>query len=120
MSDELKPRESIGDDPEFICLLKKLAPECEQLGMPKTRALIAHIDAWRVPPGMKLVPIEPTLDMVTQGFESWPDPFFSKPEEWDAYKEMTGCEKAAHRAKLCWSAMIAAAPAADTNQTEEK
>jgi len=65
-----------------------------------------------VPEGWKLVPIEPTLDMVTHGFESAPDEFFSPGEDWDAYAEMTGCQKAAHRAKLCWAAMLAAAPAA--------
>jgi hypothetical protein len=63
-----------------------------------------------VPDGYVLVPIEPTEKMVIEGFESEPDEFFSKSEEWDAYQEMSGCEQAAHRAKLCWSAMISAAP----------
>lgn len=63
-----------------------------------------------VPDGYVLVPIEPTEKMVIEGFESEPDEFFSKSEEWDAYQEMSGCEQAAHRAKLCWAAMIAAAP----------
>jgi hypothetical protein len=60
--------------------------------------------------GWRLVPIEPTEDMVVHGFESRPDPFFSKPEEWDKYEAMTGCQQAAHRARLCWTAMLAAAP----------
>jgi hypothetical protein len=29
---------------------------------------------------------------------------------WDEYEEMTGCQQAAFRAKLCWAAMLAAAP----------
>lgn len=62
------------------------------------------------PDGYALVPIVPTEGMVINGFESEPDEFFSKSEEWDAYQEMSGCEQAAHRAKLCWTAMIKAAP----------
>ena len=62
------------------------------------------------PPGYVLVPIKPTENMIINGFESEPDEFFSKSEEWDAYQEMSGCEQAAHRAKLCWVAMIKAAP----------
>jgi hypothetical protein len=63
-----------------------------------------------IPDGWKLVPIEPTESMVIDGFESEPDKFFSDKNEWKAYKEMSGCQQAAHRAKLCWAAMIAAAP----------
>lgn len=62
------------------------------------------------PDGYVLVPIKPTENMIINGFESEPDEFFSKSEEWDAYQEMSGCEQAAHRAKLCWAAMIKAAP----------
>lgn len=62
------------------------------------------------PDGWKLVPIEPTEDMVINGFESEPDETFSPDEEWEAYKAMSGCEQAAHRAKLCWQAMLRAAP----------
>ena len=65
-----------------------------------------------VPEGWKLVPIEPTLGMVTEGFDSAPDEFFSPAEEWEAYAELTGCQQAAHRARLCYAAMLAAAPAA--------
>ena len=60
--------------------------------------------------GWKLVPIEPTEEMVINGFESEPDETFSPDEEWEAYKAMSGCEQAAHRAKLCWQAMLAAVP----------
>lgn len=63
-----------------------------------------------IPDGWKLVPIVPTEKMVIEGFESEPDEFFSKSEVWEAYQKMSGCEKAAHRAKLCWAAMISAAP----------
>lgn len=58
----------------------------------------------------KLVPIEPTETMVVCGFESRPDPIFSKPEEWEAFDAMTGCQQAAHKARLCYAAMLAAAP----------
>ncbi|WP_312315340.1 3'-5' exonuclease [Atlantibacter sp.] len=68
------------------------------------------------PDGWQLVPIEPTEDMVIHGFESKPDAHFSKQEDWDAYQAMSGCEQAAHRAKLCWSAMLAAAPKQEQNQ----
>ena len=63
-----------------------------------------------IPNGYVLVPIVPTEDMIINGFESEPDEFFSKSEDWDAYQEMSGCEQAAHRAELCWAAMIKAAP----------
>lgn len=54
--------------------------------------------------------VEPMESMVVDGFESEPDEDFSKPEVWETYKEMSGCQQAAHRAKLCWAAMIKAAP----------
>lgn len=59
--------------------------------------------------GYVLVPVEPTEDMVIHGFESEPHPLF-QPDDWDKYQTMSGCEQAAHRAKLCWAAMVAAAP----------
>lgn len=63
-----------------------------------------------VPDGWVAVPIEPTEDMIVNGFESEPDESFSDAEVWEAYDAMSGCQQAAHRAKLCWAAMIAAAP----------
>lgn len=63
-----------------------------------------------VPDGMKLVPVEPTENMVIAGFESEPDESFSDAAVWEEYEAMSGCEQAAHRAKLCWAAMLAAAP----------
>jgi hypothetical protein len=62
--------------------------------------------------GWKLVPVEPTEDMVVSGFESWPDRYFSKPEDWLAFEAMSVCQQAAHKARLCYAAMLAAAPAA--------
>lgn len=66
-----------------------------------------------MPAGFRLVPIEPTEDMVVSGFESWPDRYFSKPEDWLAFEAMSGCQQAAHKARLCWAAMIEAAPTGD-------
>lgn len=63
-----------------------------------------------IPDGWALVPVEPTEDMIVNGFESEPDESFSDAEVWEAYDAMSGCQQAAHRAKLCWAAMIAAAP----------
>jgi hypothetical protein len=65
-----------------------------------------------VPAGWKLVPIEPTEDMIVDGFESWPAEGFSEPEVWEAFEKMSGCQQAAHKARLCYSAMLNAAPAA--------
>ncbi len=59
----------------------------------------------------KLVPVEPTETMVINGFESVPDECFTDEEVWEQYQEMSGCQQAAFRAKLCWAAMIASAPA---------
>lgn len=63
-----------------------------------------------LPEGWKLVPIEPTEDMVISGFESKPSQSFSPAIEWEAYDAMSGCQQAAYRAKLCWDAMLRAAP----------
>lgn len=62
--------------------------------------------------GWRLVPVEPTERMVVEGFESRPDEHFSAPEVWAEYEAMSGCQQAAHRARLCWAAMLAAAPQA--------
>lgn len=66
--------------------------------------------AGTVPDGWVMVPKEPTEDMVISGFESEPDQDFSNPDEWEAYNAMSGCQQAAHKARLCWATMIAAAP----------
>lgn len=62
------------------------------------------------PKGWKLVPVEPTEDMVIQGFESEPKLLFIDPEDWDKYESMSGCQQAAHKTRLCWAAMLEAAP----------
>lgn len=66
-----------------------------------------------IPDGWVMVQVEPTEDMIVHGFESEPDESFSDEKEWEAYDAMSGCQQAAHRAKLCWAAMIAAAPKPD-------
>ena len=63
-----------------------------------------------IPDGWVVVPVEPTEHMIVEGFESEPDEFFSDEEVWEAYDAMSGCQQAAHRAKLCYAAMIKAAP----------
>lgn len=68
-----------------------------------------------VPDGYVMVPEEPTESMVIAGFESEPDEFFSESEVWEAYQKMSGCEQAAFRARLCWRAMLSAAPQEDIN-----
>ncbi|MEH9245597.1 hypothetical protein RAF29_21130 [Klebsiella pneumoniae] len=68
-----------------------------------------------VPDGYVMVPEEPTESMVIAGFESEPDEFFSESEVWEAYQKMSGCKQAAFRARLCWRAMLAAAPQEDIN-----
>lgn len=92
-------------------------------GAHAARALSAahpHPAGWRdiAPDGWKLVPIEPTETMVVCGFESRPDPIFSKPEEWEAFDAMSGCQQAAHKARLCWAAMLDASPAHPAEQQE--
>ena len=63
-----------------------------------------------IPDGWVMVPVEPTENMIVEGFESEPDESFSDADVWEAYEAMSGCQQAAHRAKLCWSAMLTAAP----------
>lgn len=67
-----------------------------------------------VPDGWVAVPVEPTEDMVIAGFEAELREEFRNPEAWEAFESMSGCEQAAHRAKLCWAAMIAAVPQQET------
>lgn len=75
--------------------------ECYRAGFEAGKALR---DGWVA------VPVEPTEDMIVEGFESEPDEIFSDERDWEAYDAMSGCQQAAHRAKLCWAAMISAAP----------
>ena len=64
----------------------------------------------KLPDGYALVPIEPTEDMVIAGFESKPSAFNSSTEDLEKIEDMSGCEEAAHRAKLFWKAMVKSAP----------
>ena len=67
----------------------------------------------------KLVPVEPTETMVINGFESVPDKCFTDEGVWEQYQEMSGCQQAAFRAKLCWAAMLGSAPSAPTGGQPE-
>lgn len=82
--------------------------ECYQAG--KKAGLAEAVNSPVTPDGWVMVPVEPTEDMIVNGFESEPDESFSDEREWEAYYAMSGCQQAAHRAKLCWAAMIASAP----------
>ncbi|MFU9136701.1 hypothetical protein [Erwinia tasmaniensis] len=62
------------------------------------------------PDGWKLVPVEPTEEMVISGFESQPDECLSDPVVWEKYSQMSGCQQASYEAQLCWAAMLAVAP----------
>lgn len=85
-------KENAGENAEFLTLYRHAQP------------------APVIPDGYVMVPKEPTESMVIAGFESEPDEFFSESEVWEAYQKMSGCEQAAFRARLCWTAMLAAAP----------
>lgn len=119
-----EPRLHIKAQPAPVVPDEKPMPEASKMHAIDAVAAIAEVRGWNAcraamlqagsspvtPDGYLLVPIVPTEDMIINGFESEPDELFSKSEEWDAYQEMSGCEQAAHRAKLCWAAMIKAAP----------
>lgn len=63
-----------------------------------------------LPAGWKIAPRDPDEEMIIRGFESEPDESFSTPEDWERYEKMSGCEQAAHRVKLSWTAMFDAIP----------
>jgi hypothetical protein len=127
MSEELKQtdrsrylRNLAGDGCDFILSRASVIATAQEIeryygGMLNWKATAeakdaAQLAASAVPTGYKLVPIEPTESMVVDGFESAPSMGFSKPEDWDAFEEMSGCHQAAHKARLCYAAMLAAAP----------
>lgn len=66
--------------------------------------------AINIPDGWKLVPIQPTEQMIINGFESEPTESFSSDDEWEKYTAMSGCKQASYRAKRCYDAMINSAP----------
>lgn len=96
-------------------MLSQFGTVQQKLGWNACRAAMLHgaepvTTTYKLPDGWVAVPIEPTEDMIVYGFESEPDEDFSDPAVWEEYQAMSGCQQAAHRAKLCWAAMIAAAP----------
>ncbi|WP_202290897.1 hypothetical protein [Serratia plymuthica] len=104
-------------DSDFIKHIQKCSEEVAK--WPEWKRQGADVIQFATPPvlnspetpdGWVMVPKEPTESMIIDGFESEPDKYFSDKAEWKAYKEMSGCQQAAHRAKLCWDAMLAAAP----------
>ncbi|OXS92671.1 hypothetical protein [Pandoraea apista] len=72
--------------------------------MPDLKTVTFDASQWQ------LVPKEPTQDMVTAGFESEPDEAFSEPKVWEAFEKLSGCQQAAHKATLCYRAMLEHAP----------
>ncbi|SXM05888.1 DUF551 domain-containing protein [Klebsiella pneumoniae] len=90
-------------------VLTSINPAPDLVSLPKNaKSLTGNSPV--IPDGYVMVPKEPTESMVIAGFESEPDEFFSESEVWEAYQKMSGCEQAAFRARLCWTAMLAAAP----------
>ena len=119
-----EPRLHIKAQPAPVVPDEKPMPEASKMYAIDAVAAIAEVRGWNAcrdamlqagnspvtPDGYILVPIVPTEDMIINGFESVPDPHFSDEKEWKEYEALSGCRKAAHRAKLCWAAMIKAAP----------
>lgn len=100
---------NLARDPKHLRRLMTFWPE-ENIVHQLAKQALADMERESVPAGWKLVPVEPTEEMVIQGFESKPDAGFSDPEEWEEYEAMSGCQQAAHKAKLCWAAMLSAVP----------
>lgn len=108
-----QPQNAPQNIPENIPTLREGLAAIRNLGPIDAEKIQEERDALKtldVPDGWVLVPIEPTEDMVIAGFEAELRKKFRDPEAWEAFEAMSGCEQAAHRAKLCWAAMIAAAP----------
>lgn len=80
------------------------------LAAPVASAAPVDVLPYMVPAGFAIVPIEPTEDMVIDGFESAPDRHLSTEKVWSEYKDLSGCQQAAYRARACWAAMLAKAP----------
>jgi hypothetical protein len=100
MTDELKPQ-SIAGDKRLKILIDVYRDADYSQSKGALDRIIAHIDAWgarlaEVPAGYKLVPIEPTEDMLREGRR---------------FLWRCGNNEATDRdAELCWSAMISAVP----------
>lgn len=111
-----QPQNAPQNIPENIPTLRDGLAAIRSLGEIDAGKIQAERDALNspvIPDGWVLVPVEPTEDMIVNGLESEPDESFSDEKEWEAYDAMSGCQQAAHRAKLCWAAMISAAPKPD-------
>ena len=101
MSDELKQRASIGDDPEFRALAEKWQ-FCLTMDIQAVYAeLVAHIDAWgasmAVPAGYRVVPNDSTDEMNLAGC--------------DMLRSCGNDLATTGDACLCWAAMMGAASA---------
>lgn len=81
----------------------KLTPEQEQ--EIEQRQIVYYLR--EVPAGWKLVPTEPDINMVVDGFEAVSE--FRDSEE---CAEMSGCRASSEAARICYCTMLAAAPAA--------
>ncbi|MCW9471288.1 hypothetical protein ORL24_11065 [Klebsiella grimontii] len=95
---------------DAVELLKQAAPAMLADNGGPDGPLVGRLKSPVIPDGYVMVPKEPTERMVIAGFESEPDEGFSELQVWEAYEDMSGCEQAAYRARLCWAAMLAAAP----------
>lgn len=96
-------------DPAHLRRLVAFWPE-ENIVHQLAKNALAYMEREAVLACWKMVPVEPTEDMVIRGFESAPDEVLSDADVWQAFDAMSGCQQAAHKAKLCWAAMIEAAP----------
>ena len=96
-------------DPAHLRRLVAFWPE-ENIVHQLAKNALAYMKRESVLAGWKMVPVEPTEDMVIRGFESAPDEVLSDADVWQAFDAMSGCQQAAHKAKLCWAAMIEAVP----------
>ncbi len=106
-TDEQELRDVTKDGCGYLFTVKPITPHADPRRVIK---LYAAPPAPRVPDGYALVPIIPTEDMIINGFEAELREEFRDPKALETYEKMSGCELAAHRTKLCWAAMIAAAP----------
>src|SRR5713101_2589100 len=82
------------------CYISTVSYDCYE-GAAITWNRRTAIGGLMVPDGWKLTPIEPTMDMVVDGFEAVSE--FKDSEE---YEEMSGCQKSAMAARICWKAML--------------
>jgi hypothetical protein len=75
--------------------------------------------AGAAPAGWKLVPVEPTEDMVLDGLNSRPDRFFQEDNYPSEFDEMSGCQQAVFKVRRGYAAMLAAAPVPPTQAQQQ-